>query len=433
MHKVTTDLKISVPSLTDYSTTKLLPDFSFDSDGDGYGIAIDIGTTTVAVYLANLANGTIINQLSFLNPQISFGGDVMSRLAEARTPKNLAELTRSVHDKTRRSIRTLTDRSGVDLNSIRRYTVSGNAAMTHFWLGRAGEGLELFPFHSFLEKENKIEFPPDIIGLPDECACSVCPVIAGFIGGDVLCGILSLDQDLYDRNFVFIDLGTNGEIVVGAGGKLCAASTAAGPAFEGVGLFSGMPASNGAVCALSGDGQPEVIGGSEPVGICGSGYISTFAYLLKTDQLAPSGLLDKDGSGERKWAFKPGTPPFITQDDVRKFQLAKGAIACGIEILLKIAGLEPAEIDRVILTGSFGTGIDPKAAIDVGLLPGIDYEKVSFIPNATGRGALLNLAHQRHRERSVEIKKRAETLNLADHPDFEESFVRNLSFPDWGG
>ena len=229
--------------------------------------------------------------------------------------------------------------------------------------------------------------------------------------------------------YLLVDFGTNGELVLSNRGKLTATSTAAGPAFEGVGMKFGMPAIAGAIEAASPSGRPEVIGNGEPCGICGSGYISTIAYLLKIGKLNVSGLLEKDADGIRQWSFDENndTSPAINQEDIRKFQLAKGAIAAGSEILLDEALLVMEDIDEVIITGSFGNRIDAAAGMEIGLLPAISPEKIRYIDNAAGRGACLCLGAGDYKKRAECLHRTVTSVNLGEHPGFQEAFIRNMA------
>ncbi len=196
-------------------------------------------------------------------------------------------------------------------------------------------------------------------------------------------------------------------------------------------MLAGMPAIPGAIEGFDINEKPIVIGGGRHVGFCGSGYISALNMLLQKGILSPSGLFDYDSTGERQWS--PGSnrdePPYLVQDDVRRFQLAKGAVGAGVEILCDKADIDPKELDEIIITGSFGNRIDPQAAINLGLLPDVPAEKVTFIDNAAGRGAALSLGDDCYRERAERLQRSVKAINLGENPDFEERFVANMRFP----
>ena len=436
-HRVIDGSRIILPANQIWDKSKQLWDYRIPGGGEGYGVAIDLGTTLVAVYLVDLETGQILSQHSFLNPQIPFGGDVMARLQSAKDTANLNEMTDLIQNRVSRVINRALIINSLQESDITAVSIVGNSVMTHLWLGENGEGLDRAPFRSSLEGKPEIRFNPKKIGLDDNCRCFICPIISGFIGGDAMAAILATELDSINYSHtpykarLLIDIGTNGEIILAADEHLYATSTAAGPAFEGVGMLCGMPALPGAAEDFDGQGRPIIIGRGKPLGICGSGYISLIAWLLDHNKLSDRGLLEKDGNGERQWFINPDRrlPPKLVQDDVRKFQLAKGAIATGIETLCEEAGITEKEIDDVILTGSFGNRIKIEAAIRVGLLPSIEQNKVRYIDNAAGRGATLMLADSELTNRIEKLQKRIQVINLGDSPCFQDRFAENMLFP----
>jgi uncharacterized 2Fe-2S/4Fe-4S cluster protein (DUF4445 family) len=433
LHKVKGNARVSLRIESAWDVDKTVQGFQPPaSDDGGYGIAVDLGTTAVALYLVDLSEGRIAAQHSFLNPQVRYGGDVMTRLDLAKSDIRRDELAEVIRQGIAEGINTLLIEGDADRIDLRRIFLAGNTPMVHLFTGRAGEGLERAPFRSPLEGKGILPIDPDWLGLDSACRCDICPVIQGFIGGDITAAILAARLDKDPGNRLLVDFGTNGEIVMATDGDLSATSTAAGPAFEGVGMRHGMPALSGAVEGFSSDGEPYVIGGGQPKGFCGSGYISALAMLLKKSIMDRTGLLAKDPEGQRRWTIKEGkaTSPSIIQDDVRKFQYAKGAVAAGIEILLDEADLHPDRLDEIILTGSFGNRIDPEATMEIGLIPAVIREKVSFIDNAAGRGAMLGLGSDDDRERALNLQKSVRVVNLGDHPRFQEVYIANMSFPE---
>ncbi|TKJ40116.1 hypothetical protein CEE37_10295 [candidate division LCP-89 bacterium B3_LCP] len=431
LYKVTEDIEISLPDVQEWLIEKSITDFDFAGIvGDRYGIAVDLGTTVVALYLVSFNCGEIVTQYSFLNPQVHLGGDVMTRLDMAKKEGQRRDLTKAIRQGFKVGVKKLLIRQGLSERDIAKLFLAGNTAMLHLLLGRGGEGLEVAPFRSPLEELDKIHLQPDWFDLTDDCTCAACPVIRGFIGGDTISAIVATDLDRGEGNRLLIDLGTNGEIVLAVKGTLQAVSTAAGPAFEGVGLHNGMPAVKGAVEGFDDQGNPFVIGGGQPVGFCGSGYIAAIARLLKSGKLDNTGLLDKDENEIRRWVLEQpeGRHISVIQDDIRKFQLAKGAIAAGITILCKETGINPLEVDQVIITGSFGNRIDIPAAMKVGLIPAVGIEKVTFLDNAAGRGALLCLGNAHFERRAENLHRLVRIINLGEHPDFQDAYIANMSF-----
>jgi len=427
LHKIRSDINISIPPLQEWSEVKNLADFHIESDSSGLGIAADLGTTTIALYLADLKTGSLLAQSAFLNPQIGLGADVMTRLEIAKDSSRRARLTELVLSALKTGIAELLSLAGKSPSEVAKFTLAGNTVMTHLFLGWGGEGLERAPFRSPFEKRGCIPLHPEQLGLPLTASALALPVIAGFIGGDTTAAILAAGLHRHPASALLIDLGTNGEIVAVSQSRMLAAAAAAGPAFEAVGLSSGMPAVKGAVEKISPSGEPVVIGGGDPIGICGSGYISAIAYLLNAGKISPSGLLSLDSQNQRRWTLNENDSVFITQDDIRKFQLAKGALAAGIKILLEELSLSPQNLSEIFVTGSFGNRIDPAEARHIGLLPDIPLEKIRFIDNAAGRGATLCLGDLRYSHQALQIQHSAEHINLGEHPRFQDYFIENMA------
>ncbi len=428
-HNVLNDIHILLPFDDAVHYDKSLSDFRIKPVGSGYGIAVDLGTTTVALYVANLENGEIVAQRTFLNPQLAYGGDVMTRIEFASDYNGKQKLHDSIHDRITSEIEDILQLMKLEKSSITKLVIAANSVMSQFWRGYDGEGLARVPFRSILEERGFVEFDPMSVGLPTDCQCRMLPVLASFIGGDITAAILAANlQDAGVR--LLIDLGTNGEVVLTVNGEIYAASTAAGPAFEGIGMSSGMPAVTGAVFGLDDELKPLVTGNVKPLGFCGSGYIAAIAALLSRGTIAESGLMRPDKHGERRWSVNSDAslPPFITQDDVRKFQLAKGAIAAGIEILCDKAGVQSNRIDGIILTGSFGNRIDPGAAMRVGLIPESVLDRITFIDNAAGRGAAMCLTDVECIKAAIDLQKEVKVINLGELEQFQDRFVANMNF-----
>jgi len=431
LQKLQSDITISLPRLQEWRIDKNIGEFDFAGKvSQSYGIAIDLGTTVIALYLADFSKGIITGQYSILNPQVHQGGDVMTRLTLAKDTQNLRSLTNAVRHGLADGICTLLETVNITNESVSSVSLAGNTTMLHLLLGRSGEGLESAPFRSPLEGRKFLKIDPEWLGLPRKTQCEMFPILAGFIGGDTTAAIIASDIDCSSGNRLLIDLGTNGEVVLSANGEILATSTAAGPAFEGVGMTAGMPAMPGAIEGISKKGEPFVIGGGEPLGFCGSGYISTIGYLFRMGIIDKTGLIRHNDEGIRRWTPLPAdkTDIFLTQADVRKFQLAKAAIAAGVDILCTRSGLTSSDLDEIIVTGSFGNRISPKAAMSVGLIPEVQPEKVRFIDNAAGRGALLCLGNSHFVRRAKELPDKVTVVNLGDDPNFQDVYVANMSF-----
>ena len=435
LHKIDRNCEISLPEKKAFTISKKISGLKIETGKIGYGLAVDLGTTTVAVYFVNLHNGEIIDFESFLNPQSAFGSDVMTRLEKAKDEQSLKKLTESIRDSLKNIIEQKSSDNGIRPDEITAIVVAGNTAMMQFFKGLSGEGLERAPYIGPLEGKGIIRFHPDILGLSENVKCEMMPVLSSFIGGDICAAIIAGEIDILSGNRLLIDFGTNGEIVLSknadsADRKLFITSTDAGPAFEGEGMNIGMPALEGAIESLDEKGNPLIIGKTgKAEGICGSGYISIISYLRQSGIMDKSGLLKKDGTGKRRWNVNSaGGSITVTQDDIRKFQLAKGAVSAGIRIILGEAQLTIDQLDEIIITGSFGNRIETYAAINTGLIPDIPLKKIRFLDNGAGRGAVIYLASDEVSHRISEILGMVQFISLGEHPDFQDVFIENMTF-----
>lgn len=430
MHQVVSDCSIILPMMTEMLNVKSITAIELPGGQDGYGLGVDLGTTTVAVYLIDLQSGTIMDQTSFLNPQMVLGGDVMTRLKVAAEGYGLQELRNHILGAMTRSISKMLKTHSLRRNRIKAMIVAGNTVMTHLFLGVNTSSLEGVPFQSSLQAHDWLAFDPGSVGLSTNTQARFFPVLSGFIGGDTAAAIVACGLDHKTGVSLLIDLGTNGEIVLAKDGMLYATSAAAGPAFDGMGMYSGMPALPGAIEGISTEGQPVTIGHKDALGICGSGYIALMAHMLSHRLVDYTGLIQNTPAGKPYWSpVSTRSKIRITQEDIRKLQLAKGAISAGIEILCQEAHLDFTHLEQIIVTGSFGNRIDLTAAMQIGLIPRIPEERIFFIDNAAGRGAVISLGSDEIFERVKQIKHRLKVINLADHPLFQDIFARGMLFP----
>jgi len=430
IQKVESDCEISLPVSTEIVNVKNIAEVRTKGGKTGFGFAIDLGTTTVAIYLVNLQTGVIVSQQSFLNPQNTLGGDVMSRLKVASQNDGLKNLHNLISEQITIVISEILLENELSPNMIHEVSIAGNSVMTHLFLGLNASGLEHVPFISTLQEHGWLSFDPEIIGLPLECSCRLFPVLYSFIGGDTGAAILAHGLDRKSGISLLVDLGTNGEIVLAIEGEIYATSAAAGPAFDGMGMHSGMPALLGAIEGVSDDGVPQIIGDSDASGICGSGYISLISYMLDNSLLNYSGLIENVPNDQNYWTpVSENSKIHITQEDIRKYQLAKGAVAAGIEILCSEAEIAYDRIDEVIITGSFGNRVNTNAAMNTGLIPKFSTDQINFVDNSAGRGAILNLGSSEFYDRMLEVKQNLKVINLGDHPKFQDAFVQNMLFP----
>lgn len=414
--------------------------------------ACDIGTTTVVCYLIDKETGQIISTRSGANPQRSFGADVLSRIdAAARADDN---------DKANGGLQMMQTQIVSLLNGwisemltecgrtkVSRFSVAGNTVMCHLLMGNSPEKLGKAPFMP--DEYFGRKFNPLDIGLENCQTMIIFPDVSGFVGGDITAGMMETVN--CNELTLYLDIGTNGEMALGKGDRYVCCATAAGPAFEGAQIELGMPAAKGAVDKVWLEGRRikySVIGNDRPVGLCGSGLIDALAVLLK------AGIIDENGtilSGQelpilfRSYVFEveaeetaqstelslavhiaPGV--YITQEDIRKLQLAKGAIAAGIEVLFKEYGCTPCNIDVLTFAGGFGNYIDKASAAAIGLFPQELLDKAKEVGNAAGNGAVSAALSQEAWERALEISGDMRYIELASYPHFNEMYVEHMNF-----
>jgi uncharacterized 2Fe-2S/4Fe-4S cluster protein (DUF4445 family) len=381
----------------------------------GLGIAVDVGTTTLAAQMLDLASGEVLAVCTALNPQCSHGADVMSRILFALSHPDLTPLIRSAIG------RMVAQLAGNRAGEIHEIVLVGNTVMHHLFAGIDVEPLSHAPFVPGDAQEQV--FVPEQLGwnLPPACRIRFLPCLGGFVGSDVLAGIVASGLASGDRLRVLIDLGTNGEIVLGNRERLLCASTAAGPAFEAASIRMGMRAAGGAIShvflrerAL----ECHVIGDAEPRGICGSGLVDAVAAGLELGAIMPSGQL-AEGAKE----FSVSGPVTLAQNDIRELQLAKAAIASGLRLLLRRWGATHEDIEAVHLAGAFGNYVRMESAVRIGLLEMAPC-KIVAAGNTALRGAKMMLL-------SARIPSRAaiQHVPLASEPEFQDTFIDCLKFP----
>ncbi|HPE76772.1 MAG TPA: ASKHA domain-containing protein, partial [Draconibacterium sp.] len=328
----------------------------------GFGMAVDLGTTTIVVQLVNLENGHVLDSVSEVNPQARFGGDIISRI-QSCLDGNFEELKNIVSSKIDEMIQSILQKHQVNLSKI---AIVGNTVMHHIFSGLPVNSLSFYPFQS--PNLGVQEFSNKDLNwrMPDTVKIVFFPSIGSFVGSDILAGIAATKMAENKKYSVLIDLGTNGEIVVGNRDKIVCASTAAGPAFEGAKISQGMRAATGAISSVSfenGELKTHVIGNTKARGICGSGLIDIMAILLNRAQI---GMFGEINSGEESIPLSGKVS--VTQQDIREFQLAKAAIAAGIQILLNQLKISYSEVEKVFIAGGFGNFLNIENVIRTGLI-----------------------------------------------------------------
>jgi uncharacterized 2Fe-2S/4Fe-4S cluster protein (DUF4445 family) len=399
------------------------------------GLAVDIGTTKVAGYLLDLESGKTLASQGLMNPQISYGEDVVSRIvAASKSPADGARLQSLLAEALSQMAAGLCAEASANPDEIVEAVVVGNTAIHHLFLGLPVQQLGLSPYVPTID--GALDIKARDIGLQIGAGAYVhlLPNIAGYVGADHVAMLLATRIAEADKTTLAIDIGTNTEICLNHHGRMTSVSCASGPAFEGAHIKFGMRAAPGAIEHVRFDGsrlEIQTIGGETPVGICGSGLLDIVA------QMRLSGVLDRSGrmgahpliqvqgkSTEFILAERPGLEPVtLSQKDVRELQLAKAAIRLGIQALVEAEGLAEADIEQVIIAGAFGTFIDVESAIIIGMLPPLPLERFKQVGNAAGTGARLALVSVGEREKARQIAARDGYIELAKIPNFSLKFA----------
>jgi uncharacterized 2Fe-2S/4Fe-4S cluster protein (DUF4445 family) len=397
----------------------------------GLGVAVDLGTTTIVAQLLDLTNAHVMAVRSTLNMQARFGADVMSRIGYAAQPDGLERLSKLVRNQVGKLIDELREAAHGDGRLIELVTIVGNSVMHHLFCNIDITPLSRYPFEPArdgLETFRASQLGWEITGDP---VVKFLPCLGGFVGSDILAGILATRLDQSDALLGLVDLGTNGEIVIGNREHLLCASTAAGPAFEGAKIAMGMRASTGAISSATienGQLHCHVLGEVTPRGICGSGLVDVVAAALDLGSVEPSGRL-RDGANATLMLCPPVT---LTQTDIRELQLAKGAIAAGIRLLLARWGAEKKDLKRLYLAGAFGNYINRASARRIGLLD-FPIEMVKPAGNTALLGAKLALFNETEEDFSYSsLRAKCQHVSLNIEPQFQDVFVEEMGFPTIG-
>ncbi|MEA2008540.1 MAG: ASKHA domain-containing protein [Chloroflexota bacterium] len=430
------------------------------------GLAIDLGTTTVAAFLTMLDNGEVAAGGGGLNQQTVFGSDVISRLAAAL---NDHANVKRLHRLALASINQATDSLNLSARiweRIEQVTIVGNVAMHHLLAEQPLDTLAYLPFQPHSVKS--IGDAQYLMGgiFPDHVRVSLPPLIGGFVGSDALACLAYFGFDNPPGPMAAIDLGTNGEVMVTDGERILTTSTAAGPAFEGVNISCGSRAIDGAIVQVSldnGDFKLETIEDAEPIGLTGSGLLSAIAEFRRAGIIEPSGRIDpncdkysdkishgaeetpahapdtyppacagyankisKDDQGARRIQLAPEKDLYLTQLDIRELQKAKGAIRAAIDVLMQQLDLEPQDLERVILTGSFGAQVNVEAILKIGMIPPVKKEVVETIANGAGFGAAMFLTEEGF-ALGEKLAREAKQVELDLDPEFNRLYIEDLA------
>jgi uncharacterized 2Fe-2S/4Fe-4S cluster protein (DUF4445 family) len=430
-------------------------------DATTLGLALDVGTTTVALYICDLRNGNILVSGSITNPQVLFGTDIMSRIAYsvdhpvAGVKRMRDELILAVNT----VIEQMAAQNGFAPHQIMDATVVGNTVMHHIFLGLAPDHMGLWPFQPTVTGSVNVKAGDTGLTMNLFSYVHVLPVEAGFVGADNVGVLLSEEPYNQDELSLIIDLGTNGELVLGNKERLMSCSCATGPAFEGAQISSGMRATAGAiekiridpathqvdyaVIGKKGWTSQHTTGRLKPIGICGSAILDAVAQLFKAGIVEKNGAftnkpniqgLRRGETGVKEFLFVPGKETgtgrdiVLTQKDIRQIQLAKAALQAGCKILMNHFKID--SINRIVIAGAFGLHIDKESALTIGLFPYCPPENILVVGNAAGHGAYLALVNRDKREEADKIARTVEHIELAVEEEFQGEFLKALSLPE---
>ena len=420
-----------------------------DTTARHYGVAVDIGTTSIAVQLVYLPTGAVLATESDYNAQIPCGVDVISRINFAAKPAGLEELRTRVLETVNRLVCKVAFRRGVNPGEICQAAVAGNTVMTHLLLGLQPEHIRLEPYTPTVLQPPALSAGEIGLGIGADAPVELAPCVGSYVGGDITAGLLCTDlaTDNHAVN-LFIDIGTNGEIVIGNTDFLMSCACSAGPAFEGGGIESGVRAASGAIERVAVDPETakptcSVIGDKRPLGICGSGMIDLLANLLRTGWIDRKGELDRsrssahiDLSGRRaRYLLVPaaesadGKAISIAETEIENVIRAKAAIFSAAALMLDRVGLGFGDLDTIYIAGSFGRFLDIQQAVYIGMVPDIPHEKYRYLGNSSLTGSYMALVSREHRRRQLETGGRMTNIELSTEPQYMDQYTAALFLP----
>lgn len=403
----------------------------------GYLAAFDLGTTTVVGYLMDAETGKVLQVESTMNPQAQYGADVIMR-ADYALEHGTEILSSCVRKAVGEVLEKLAAKAQIPAERIYQVCVAGNTCMHHLFLNISPDSLVHAPYNPAISQLLILKARDYGLKIHEKGQLILLPNVAGFVGADTMGCILCTRPDLDEKISLMIDIGTNGEMVLGNREKLAACSTAAGPAFEGAKIQCGMRGAAGAVDHVTykeGTWKYTTVGGEKAVGICGSGLIDVVACLRKAGMLDEMGALEVGGERE-PFVLVPAEESgnkkdvFISQKDIREVQLAKAAIAAGIRLLEQELGITEEQIDTVYLAGAFGNYMDAENACCMGLIPAALRQKIHPIGNAAGEGAKIALLNKKELQEAGRLAEKIQFVELATSPEFQDCFVDELEFPE---
>lgn len=422
---------------------------SGDRSNASYGVAIDIGTTTIAVELVHLPDAKILSAKTDYNSQVACGLDVISRINYARIPERLEELRTRVAGTINKLINDLIGEHQIQKNDICNAAIAGNTAMTHLLLGLDPENIRLEPYTPVVYQVPFLTAEETGIDINPNSWISIAPSVGSYVGGDITAGLLCtpLSTDSEEIN-LFIDIGTNGEMVIGNNDFLMTCACSAGPAFEGGGIEFGMRAATGAIEKVEVDKETgktasQTIGGVKPKGICGSGMISLLANLFLTGWIDANGKFDRSGKSpsivvEERNAYyilatseesDLGKPIIIKEIDIENIIRAKAAIYSAFSLMVNSLSIEFSDISTIYIAGGFGRFLDIEKAIVIGLLPDLPREKFKYIGNSSLTGTYMTLISQDYRQKQIELASKMTYLDIGSIPGYMDEYTGAMFLP----
>ena len=418
-----------------------------DTSRRNYSLAFDIGTTTVCGQLLDLGRGKVIAEGIAYNEQRSYGADVITRIAYSQKPDGLKILKAAVTDTINRIIAELIRKGDVRIGDIGHVTLAGNTVMTHILLGLDPKYIRLSPYTPVASFVPPVRASELGIKAGKHAYVFAFPSVASYVGGDIVSGVVGIGMHQRDKLTLFMDIGTNGEIVIGNADWMVTAACSAGPAFEGGGIKHGMIATSGAIqdFSIKPDGEPEIktIGGEKPLGICGSGLINITAGLLESGIIGRNGKFNTELKNRRvrKGAdgyeyilaraeeTQTGQDIVITEVDIDNLIRAKAAMYAGAQTLTENVGLKLSDLEMVIIAGAFGSHIDIERSIAIGLLPDIPRDRFIFVGNASLTGARLTSFASSLLDDARKVAGMMTNIELSDQTDFMDRYVAALFLP----
>jgi uncharacterized 2Fe-2S/4Fe-4S cluster protein (DUF4445 family) len=393
-----------------------------------FGLAVDIGTTTIVMYFFDFRKESLVHISSMLNPQQNYGADVISRINHCiQHDGGLNTLHRELIQAMNQQIRIFLSENNLTEKDIVKVSFTGNTTMLHFLLEEDAAPIAFAPYTPRFTAEQHRTGAELGLASHEQAFVKVLPSISGYVGADIVAGLAALKPKDQISTYLFIDLGTNGELALVTPDRYLCCATAAGPAFEASNISCGMPAVKGAISGYTEAGY-QTIANAPPLGLCGSGLMDVISVLLDAGHISPTGEMEEDFILAPAAESGSGENILLTPADVRELQLAKAAVTAGINILLKFAGIEARLVEAVYLAGGFGNYIKKESAIRTGLLDESFREKIIPIGNASGTGALTALKSEEFDSRISEMIEKMEYIELSSDPDFVTEYAMNMSF-----